>query len=82
MIDLETIAPIETSWNFYGESWKFYDEACGIREATAKAVARRCWEICMARYMGDNNREDAEARRCAQAIAAEFGLFSSKPNAL
>ncbi len=27
-------------------------------------------EVCMARYMGDNNREDMEARRCAEAIRA------------
>ena len=27
--------------------------------------------ICDRRYMGDNNREDMEARRCAEAIRAE-----------
>ena len=38
----------------------------------ANAIAARQREIdariCDARYMGDNNREDMEARRCAQAI--------------
>jgi hypothetical protein len=27
-----------------------------------------CAKVCQARYMGDNNREDMEARRCAAAI--------------
>jgi hypothetical protein len=29
-----------------------------------------CAALCDARYMGDNNREDMEARRCAEAIRA------------
>jgi hypothetical protein len=29
-----------------------------------------CAKVCEARYMGDNNREDMEARRCAAAIRA------------
>ena len=37
----------------------------------AEAVASEreaCAAVCDARYMGDNNREDMEARRCAAAI--------------
>ena len=30
----------------------------------------QCAKVCDARYMGDNNREDMEARRCAEAIRA------------
>ena len=35
-------------------------------------VAERveCARACEGRYMGDNNREDMEARRCADAIRA------------
>jgi hypothetical protein len=29
-----------------------------------------CAKVCDARYMGDNNREDTESRRCAEAIRA------------
>jgi hypothetical protein len=39
----------------------------------AEAVASEreaCAKVCDARYMGDNNREDMEARRCAAAIRA------------
>jgi hypothetical protein len=33
------------------------------------AVEREeCAKVCEARFMGDLNREDIEARRCAQAI--------------
>ena len=38
-----------------------------------KAVAAEreaCAKACEARYMGDNNREDQEAKRCAAAIRA------------
>jgi hypothetical protein len=31
-------------------------------------IREQCAKICDRRYMGDNNREDMEARRCAAAI--------------
>ncbi len=34
----------------------------------AKHTQERCAKVCQDRYMGDNNREDMEARRCAEAI--------------
>jgi len=36
----------------------------------AKAEREECAQVCDARYTGDNNREDMEARRCAAAIRA------------
>ena len=36
----------------------------------AAAEREECASLCDARYMGDNNREDMEARRCADAIRA------------
>jgi hypothetical protein len=41
-------------------------------DAILRAAAEReaCARLCDARYMGDNNREDMEARRCADAIRA------------
>lgn len=30
-----------------------------------------CAKVCESRYMGDNNREDMEARRCADAIRSK-----------
>ena len=42
------------------------------RFAALVAAAEReaCVQVCEARYMGDNNREDMEARRCSAAIRA------------
>lgn len=74
MTDLEKLAPIETSW-------AYYDEACSIREATAKAVAQRCYELCMnaERDKWTLMFEDGKVRGfgpldIAAAIASEFGL--------
>jgi hypothetical protein len=36
----------------------------------AAAEREACAKVCDARYMGDNNREDMEAKRCAAAIRA------------
>ena len=44
-----------------------------LRAQLAKAVAEEreaCAKVCDDRYMGDNNREDMEAKRCAAAIRA------------
>jgi hypothetical protein len=35
-----------------------------------EAAHEACAKVCEVRYMGDNNREDMEARRCAAAIRA------------
>ena len=41
----------------------------GIEKLLA-AEREACAKVCEARYMGDNNREDMEAKRCAAAIRA------------
>ena len=60
---------------------KSLDEAMRLPRATAQAyengynagVAHEreaCAQVCVARFVGDLNREDMEARRCAAAIRA------------
>ena len=39
-------------------------------ELVAAKEREACAKVCDARYMGDNNREDMEAKRCAEAIRA------------
>lgn len=39
-------------------------------QAGRAAEREACAKVCESRYMGDNNREDMEARRCAKAIRA------------
>jgi hypothetical protein len=38
--------------------------------AYGRMVQERCAALCDARVMGDGNREDEEAKRCAAAIRA------------
>ena len=48
-----------------------YLEKLKAFEALVRADEREaCAKVCDARYMGDNNREDTESRRCAAAIRA------------
>ena len=42
-------------------------------ERVADLVLEEAAKVCDKRYMGDNNREDLEARRCAAAIRALKG---------
>ncbi len=47
-----------------------YTHAKMAWEAATAAEREACARVCEARYMGDNNREDVEARACAAAIRA------------
>lgn len=52
---------------------KLWAERDQLRAQLSKAVAEEreaCAKVCDDRYMGDNNREDMEAKRCAAAIRA------------
>jgi hypothetical protein len=49
---------------------KTINEHIKALEEARKAEREACAKVCDARYMGDNNREDMEARRCAEAIRA------------
>ena len=47
------------------------EEAMRTYAAVAvRAEREACAQVCEARFMGDLNREDMEARRCAAAIRA------------
>jgi hypothetical protein len=49
------------------------DSTAKLERFYALAVAAErdeCAKVCESRYMGDNNREDMEARQCAAAIRA------------
>jgi len=39
-----------------------------------ETTVRECVDVLMARYMGDNNREDMEVRRCVEAVEKHFGV--------
>ena len=55
-----------------GDAWLFdNEEQLEAFEALVRADEREaCAKMCDARYMGDNNREDMEAKKCAYSIRA------------
>ena len=54
-----------------GEAYEsMYAFAKAAWKAATLAEREECAKLCESRYMGDNNREDMEARRCATAIRA------------
>jgi hypothetical protein len=57
-----------------GDDWGLFKDFMPEIErlvALVRAAEREaCAKVCDKRYMGDNNREDMEAKRCAAAIRA------------
>ena len=45
-----------------------WDDIKDLYEAAQRQAYERAAKCCDARYMGDNNREDMEAKRCAESI--------------
>lgn len=59
-------------------SWVSVHDILERFHALAVAAEREaCAKACEERYMGDNNREDMESRRCAAAIRARGNHASS-----
>jgi len=52
---------------FMGAGFELFERFAAL---VAEAEREACAKFCDARYMGDNNREDMEAKRCAAAIRA------------
>ena len=44
------------------------------REKFAELIVRDCVNVLNKRYMGDNNREDMEVRRCVEDLKKHFGI--------
>jgi hypothetical protein len=51
-----------------GQKW--FDAVTAQHKQEILAEREACAKVCDKRYMGDNNREDMEAKRCAAAIRA------------
>lgn len=43
-------------------------------ESFGETVVLECIDVLKKRYMGDNNREDMEVRRCIEALKTRFGI--------
>ena len=44
-----------------------------LRQVT-ELIVRECIGVVNRRYMGDNNREDQEVRRCVEDLKKHFGV--------
>jgi hypothetical protein len=51
-----------------GQKW--FEAVTAQHKQLILAEREACAKLCDKRYMGDNNREDMEAKRCAAAIRA------------
>ena len=40
----------------------------------AELIVKECVQTLSKRYMGDNNREDMEVRRCIEDVKKHFGV--------
>ena len=43
-------------------------------EKFAELIVKECIDTVNKRYMGDNNREDMEVRRCVEDLKKHFGV--------
>ena len=69
--------PLDAEWDKmphtpddYRREIRALRERCAAYAAAVEAEREACAKVCEARNMGDNNREDMEAKRCAAAIRA------------
>jgi hypothetical protein len=51
-----------------GEFWTF------DKEKFAELIIKEAIDVVNKRYMGDNNREDFEVRRCVEDLKKHFGV--------
>ena len=70
VIELAEEAGFEKLFEDVGDWVCFTDEIERFAEFVRADEREACAKVCHARYMGDNNREDMEAKRCAAAIRA------------
>lgn len=57
------------------ESWKTFPTVFDA-EKFADLIVREAIGVVQRRYMGDNNREDMEVRRCVKDLKDHFGVKS------
>ena len=60
---------IQSQNGFSGLLWTEED-----KQEFAELIVRESINVVNRRYMGDNNREDFEVRRCAEDLKKHFGV--------
>jgi hypothetical protein len=67
---IDLVAQVDMAFLKRTEPWNMFDKYEAFAALVRSDEREACAKVCDARYMGDNNREDMEARRCAEAIRA------------
>ena len=57
--------------NIAAEGWVFSDQEL---QQFADAIVREAIAVVQRRYMGDQNREDMEVKRCIEDLKNHFGV--------
>ena len=58
----------------YDQAWAETTDHYGTMQKFAELIVKECINTVNKRYMGDNNREDMEVRRCVEDLKKHFGV--------
>lgn len=58
----------------YDEAWAETTDHYGTMQKFAELLIKESINVVNRRYMGDNNREDMEVRRCVEDLKKHFGV--------
>ena len=65
---------LEIFQEVYGKDYVFTVTELSQLRQVADLIIQQCVKVVNSRYMGDNNREDMEVRRCVEDLKKHFGV--------
>ena len=65
---------LEIIQEVYGKDYVFTETELSLLYQVADLTIHECVKVVNSRYMGDNNREDMEVRRCVEDLKKHFGV--------
>lgn len=64
----------EYSYKEYSKKETGYSREYFFNNKFAELIVQECLGVLKRRYMGDQNREDMEVRRCIEDVKKHFGI--------
>ena len=65
---------LEIIQEVYGKDRVFSETELSRLIQVVESTIHECVKVVNSRYMGDNNREDMEVRRCVEDLKKHFGV--------
>lgn len=65
---------LEIFQEVYGKDYVFTETELSLLYQVADLTIQECISTVNKRYIGDNNREDMEVRRCVEDLKEHFGV--------